>query len=222
MDTSDCASKTTTASVVEVDDVKTREQKKYLEITLSGSAKAYGCHEHRNTAMLDITYIPKASYDEFSTWSQGKAVLLGLGNKSEIRPRTPLRVKPRKFLTKNERIKQTQEVKRRLLRLKKQMREQYMKITSTIYLQLANETTRRLNWYSPVQLCVYQARSLNYTYLVITAAGRLRIKSVHIVLAKHLIRIFSHFSPGVGVVNDVWHIFIWCHREICVNEFGSC
>lgn len=212
-DISGYTSQTTVESVVQADNIKMHEERKQLMVAMLSSDEGDCTPTCGDTIMLDATYGPKESYGDFSVYKRGEAILLGIGNKSQIRKRSPKRLTSTKS-TKQEQINEANESKIKLMRLKKMLKEQYIKVTSTIFMTLANGTTRRLDWFSPVHVCVYQAWSNKYTYLVFTAAGRLRVRSVHIALAKHMIRVFCHFTPSAGAIDTVC-IFFRCERILC-------
>lgn len=95
------------------------------------------------------------------------------------------------------------EHKKKLIRLTRQMSEQYRFVPRQIVLQTADDKTQVLDWFSPLSLTFLRDLHRNWLYGVILASGSFKLKGVNVVLGRHQMKFTGLFLPGVSHVDGV-------------------
>ena len=94
-----------------------------------------------------------------------------------------------------------------LMRLKRDVRERYVLVPRNVYLQMADDRSLLLNWWSPMHVSFLMDLQQDWLYAIFLASGSFRLKGVNVCLGRHELQFNGYFFPGHGNVKAVCCFF---------------
>ena len=87
---------------------------------------------------------------------------------------------------------------RALMSLQRRVQERYVLVPRKLMVYLSDDTTKQILWYSPIHMDFLMDMLKHWLYAVFLASGWFKLKSVHVVLGKHVVNFNGKFTPGYG------------------------